>query len=81
MNLEKSEHRSVMKFLTKEERSAKEVFKRMQVVYGDKGLSYDQVKYWCKQFKWGREGVEDDPRPGRPSDATNEETCRKVETR
>lgn len=79
MDLQKIEHRSVMKFLTKENKSPKEIFERMQVVYGDQGPSYNQVKYWCKQFKWGRESVEDDPRPGRPSDATNEEMCRKVE--
>lgn len=41
--------------------------------------SYYQVKFWSKQFKWGRDSVEDDPRSGRPSDVITDEMCQAVE--
>lgn len=80
MSVVKSEHRCVIKFLTKEGTSPKTIHARMIAVYGDEAPSYFTVKYWSKQFRWGRESTEDDPRSGRPSDATNPEVSRKVET-
>ena len=43
---------------------------RMLAVYGDNAPSEYQVKYWSKQFKWGRKSIEDDPRSGRPVEVT-----------
>jgi len=37
------------------------------------------VKFCTKQFKWGRDSIEDDPHNGRPVDATSEEMCQKLE--
>ncbi|RZB40204.1 HTH 29 domain containing protein [Asbolus verrucosus] len=50
----------------------------MSAVYGEDGPSLYQIKFWSKQFKWGRESVEDDPRPGRPAEATNKAVCKKI---
>lgn len=73
------EHRSVMKFLSKEGSSPKNIHERMVAVYGENSPSYFQVKYWCKQFKWGRESIHDDPKCGRPLEARTDEIIKKVE--
>jgi len=41
--------------------------------------SYNQVKFWSKQFRWGRDSVEDDQCSGRPSDMITDEMCQVVE--
>jgi histone-lysine N-methyltransferase SETMAR len=79
MDLEKIEHRAVIKFLVKEGITPKIIHDRLQAVYEDRAPSYYIVKFWANQFKWGRQSLEDDPRSGRPSTATDPEMCRKVE--
>ena len=69
------EHRSVIKFLTKEGKKSKDILERMVAVYGESAPSYYKVKFWSKQFKWRRESIEDDPHTGRPVEATSEEMC------
>jgi hypothetical protein len=71
------EQRSVIKFLTKEDKKPNETLERMVAVYGDSAPSYFYVKFWSKQFKWRRELIEDDPHIGRPVEATSEEMCQK----
>ena len=58
------EQRSVVKFLTKEGKKPKEILERMVVVYVESAPSYYIVKFWSKQFKWGRESIKDDPHMG-----------------
>ena len=79
MNTRDLELRSVIKFLTKKGKKPKEIHKRMNVVYGDVSTSFCQVRFWSKQFKWGRELIEDDSRSGRPVEASSKEMCQKVE--
>jgi len=74
------EQRSVIKFLTKEGKKPKEIFERMVEVYGESAPSYYKVKFWSKQFKWGRESIEGDPHTGRHVEATFEELCQKLES-
>ena len=74
------EQRSVVKFLTKEGKKPKEILERMVVVYGGSAPSYYKVKFWSKQFKWGRESIKNDPHTGRPVEATSEEMCQKSES-
>ena len=52
MNARDLELRSAIKFLTKEGEKPKEIYERMNAVYGDVSPSYYQVKFWSKQFKW-----------------------------
>jgi len=49
-------------------------------VYGESAPSYYKVKFWSKQFKWGRDLIEDDPHTGCPVDTTTEEMCQKLES-
>ena len=60
MNMRDLVLRSAIKFLTKEGKKPKLIHERMNAVYGDVSPSYYQVKFWSKQFKWGRELIEDD---------------------
>jgi transposase len=71
--MDKIEHRAIIKFLTREGNSAMEIKNRLSAVYGDSSPSYKTVKFWSKQFKWGRESIEDDPRSGRPNSAITQE--------
>jgi len=58
----------------------KTIYDRMSVVYGEHTPSYYQVKFWSKQFKWGRDSVDDDFRSGRPSDVITDEMCQVLES-
>ena len=68
------------KFLTKEGKKPKEILKRMVTVYGESAPSYYKEKFWSKQFKWGRDSIEDDPHTGHPVEVTSEEMCPKLES-
>ena len=69
----------MIKFLIKEGKNPKEIHGRMNTVYGNVSLSYYQIKFWSKQFKWDRKSIEDDSRSGRPVEASSKEMCQKVE--
>jgi hypothetical protein len=58
------EQSSIIKFLTKEGKKPNEILERMVAVYGKSAPSYYKVKFWSKQFMWGRESIEDDPHTG-----------------
>ena len=63
--MDKIEYRAVIKFLVLEGNTAKQV--------EESSPSAATIKRWVKEFQQGRESLEDDPRPGRPSTSTNEE--------
>ena len=46
--------------------------------YGESAMSKKRVYEWYKRFQDGREDVEDDERPGRPSTSTTDENVEKV---
>jgi hypothetical protein len=50
----------------------------LQTVYGDEALSRSSVSEWFKQFKDGREDLQDDPISGRPSTSQNSDTIANV---
>ena len=39
-----------------------------------------KVKFWSKQFKWGRESIEDDTHTWHPVEVTSEEMCQILES-
>ena len=68
------------KFLTKEGKKPKEIHEWMNAVYGDIFIFLLPSKFWSKQFKWGRESIEDDSRSGRPVEASSKGMCLKWRT-
>ncbi|KAG5323256.1 GVQW3 protein, partial [Acromyrmex heyeri] len=50
----------------------------LQKCYGDDTLSKTQVYQWYERFKSGREAVEDDARPGRPSTSKTDENVDEI---
>ena len=51
----------------------------MQTVYGEYCLGKSIIYKWYGLFKYGREPIEDDPRSGRPIEATTSDIIEKVE--
>ena len=79
MESQNIEFRAVIKFLTKEAAKAKEIHWRMTDVYGDSSPKYSTVTKWSAEFKRGRDHLEDDPRPDRPTDVISQEMIDRVE--
>ena len=53
-------------------------FEMLTVAFGDSTMSRTQVQLWFNPFKEGREDVNDDPRPSRPSTSTTDENIEAV---
>jgi len=77
--MSKIEYRAVIKFLSKEGLAPAAIKQRLDGVYGKASPSYSTVKEWAKQFRLGRESVEDEPREGRPVEVVTEENIRRIE--
>ncbi|KAF7236078.1 Protein GVQW3 [Varanus komodoensis] len=77
--LKKTEHRAVIKFLTKQGKSQKIIHEEMVAVYQDSAPSLSTVQKWSSEFKRDRESTEDDPHSGRPVTATTKENVKKIE--
>lgn len=77
--MEKIEFRAVIKFLTKQGKPPQTILEEMSSVYGDSCPGKTMVYKWHNLFKQGRDSIEDDPRPGRPVEATTAENVEKLE--
>ena len=73
------EYRAVIRYLYLKGKTCQEIHCELINVYGSSAPSYAQVKLWAGEFKRGRTSSEDETRSGRPSDATDEEMCNKVQ--
>ena len=72
------EQRSVIKFCLRDEISVAETFRMLQKTLGDLTISQKNVYKWYKDFKEGRECVDDLERPGRPSTSTDEQYANQI---
>ena len=77
--MSKVEYRVVIKFLSKEGLAPAAIKQRLDGVYGEASPTYSTVKEWVKQFRLGRECVEDEPCEGRPVEVVTEENIRCIE--
>lgn len=66
------------KFLVKLKKSPTECLKILTEVYGKDTMSRTRVFKWHKRFKDGREEMEDDEHPGRPSTSKTDENIDKI---
>ena len=74
----KVEYHAVIRYLYLKGKTGQEVHCKLTNVYGSSAPSYAQVKFWVGEFKCSRTSLEDETRSGCPSDATDEEMCKKV---
>jgi transposase len=75
----KIKYRTVIKFLTKEGESPIEIKQRLDAVYEEYSPSHSTVKEWAKQFRLGKEPIEDDPRHNRQAEALTPATIALVQ--
>ncbi|KAK5646393.1 hypothetical protein RI129_004857 [Pyrocoelia pectoralis] len=70
--------RGVIQFFFLEGETAKEIHDRILPTLGDSCPSYEAVRLWVNEFKRGRTGIQDAPRPGAPKSAVTPEIIDKV---
>ena len=70
--MDKFEQRAVIKYLLKK-RLTPNIHNDMTTTLGESAPLYTTVKKWVAEFRRGRESIEDDPRPGRPTTSTTVE--------
>ena len=79
LEMQRNEYRSVIKFLHLNSNGGEEILRSLHDTYGDSAPSRSTVYYWIQQFKFGKEGVEDDAHTGRPATVVVEANVRLVE--
>jgi histone-lysine N-methyltransferase SETMAR len=72
------EQRACIKFRVKNGKTGAETLQMLRTAFSDDCLSQTVVYQWVKRFREGRESLKDDPRPGRPSTACNEQKVDQV---
>ena len=72
------EQRSAIKFCFWNEISVAETFRILQKAFSDLTMSQKIVYKWYKDFKEGRERVDDLERPGRPSTSADEQHVNQI---
>ena len=70
--------RSAIKFCLRNEISVAETFRMCQKAFGHLTMSQKNVYKWYKDFKEGKERVDDLERPGRPSKSTDEQHVNQI---
>ena len=71
--MDKVECHAVIKYLPLKGMALLQIHQGLIDTLGDSDPSYATVKHWVGDFQCGRESVEDERRPGRPSTATTNE--------
>jgi len=74
------EQRINIKFCVKIGKSASETLALLTVAYGEYDIKKSSVFEWHRQFKEGREDVQDDPRSGQPKTQRTDANVARVRT-
>ena len=73
-----AEQRSAIKFCLQNGISVAETFRMLQKAFGDLTISQKNVYKWYKDFKKGRDRVDDFKRPRRSSTSTDEQHVNQI---
>ncbi|XP_064469819.1 protein GVQW3-like [Ornithodoros turicata] len=74
------EQRLAVKFCVKPGDSATETFAMLNTAYGDVAIKCTACFKWYERFKGGRQSIEDDERPVRPSTSTDDPHVHEINT-
>ena len=74
------EQRITVKFCVKLGKSAAETFSVLNTAYGDVAMKRTACFKWHERFKGGRQSIDDDERPGRPSTSSDDPHVDKINT-
>ena len=72
------EQRVVIKFLTNKNVGPNEIWRRLCAQYGESTLTKTQVKFWHKEFRGGRDAVQNTSHQRRPRTSTTPENIAAV---
>ena len=75
------QQRIIIKFLNAENVTPTEIYERLLAQFGEECLSRARVFSWCKEFRDGRDRVENEPHFRRASTSLTPENKRRVESR
>ena len=70
--MDKAEARAVIKYLQKKGMTPKEIHEDMVQILAEDSPSYETVKKWAAELKWGRESTKDGPRCDLPKTSTTD---------
>jgi len=73
----KCEISAVIRFLNAKKVAPIEIHRQLTEVYGEKCMSVQHVRKWCREFTGGRTDIHEEERNGRPS--VSDETIEKFE--
>lgn len=76
--LPRNEYRTIIKFLTAQNKNSHEVYDELFNTYGNQCPSYSTVFRWHREFQRGRKSIEDDKHTGRPTDSVTAENMERV---
>ena len=74
------DQRIAVKFCVKLGKSATETFAMLNTTYGDVATKRTACFKWHERFKGGRQSIDDDEGPGRPSTSTDDPRVDKINT-
>ena len=72
------EQRLAVKFCFKTGKSVTETLQMVNAAYGDQALTRSNVFRWYGRFRDEQEGIEDDPKSGRPTECRNDNNVEKI---
>lgn len=78
MELNREHIRAIIYYEWLEVKDAREILDRINRRLGQGTVSKSTVKYWIREFKFGRQRLEDEHRSGRPSTSTTDENVKLV---
>ena len=79
MSDQQIKYRSVIEFLSLERQTAKQIFDRMLIVFGDSSPFLATIYNWINKFRTEKKSAKNEPIPGRLKSVVNDEMLQNLE--